>query len=650
VRLLREDGGTGDAMTRDEILAANPLKDFLPSAGVVLRGDRSKTCPRKTHEGFDVSVDFGKNVWKCHACGIGGSFLDWIAERDNVPVADVLRKYGSNCHGAHQRNDPPPANLSATWRKCVDGFTDEHAAKLAEWRGLSPEFVAWLRQRELVGVHQGNLALPVHGDGGAVVAFHVRAKDGGWFYHPKGAKTCPLVLGDPKAADVVLVFESQWDAFAVLDKSPNWTKDQTSPSIVTRGAGNGKLVRGLVKRGAVLLAFKQNDEAAAKWLADVTAAATADGVTVKLVATPELHKDCNDWTRAGATGADVNAAIEAATDVAEVVTPSQVETPKADTEGHTSAKIETALVSTVELASMELEPREFVLRPFWKAGDLGFIYGKRGDGKTWLGMEMAKAITTGTSAGPWTADKPWTVLYVDGEMPAEESKRRIVELGGKGENLLWLHHEIYFERTGKTLNLADAATQQELTALMQVRGVRVLFLDNLSCLFSGVKENDADSWEQVLPWLLQLRRLKIAVVIVAHAGRSGQNIRGTSRREDAAFWVLKLERNESDDPQFRGLRFSSLFTKNRNALEDDCPPLEWTFTSEQDGKITVTAKSISGVELLVSWVRAGLDSATDIAEEMGVSKGTVSKLAKKAERLGEIVIEGRCYRATKDVK
>ena len=126
-------------------------------------------------------------------------------------------------------------------------------------------------------------------------------------------------------------------------------------------------------------------------------------------------------------------------------------------------------------------------------------------------------------------------------------------------------------------------------------------------------------------------------------------MRGTSRREDAAFWVLKLEGQDSD-PLFRGCRFTSLFTKNRNALEDDCPPLEWTFTSEQDDKTTVTVKPISGVELLVSWVRAGLDSASDIAAEMGISKGQVSKLAKRAERLGEIVIEGRCYRATENKK
>jgi putative DNA primase/helicase len=649
-------------VTAAELKALLPLPELMARCGDGERAKKKVRCPfHDDHTpSFSVYQRGGLWFWKCHAgCGEGDE-LDYLKRKFGLGDTEAFAKWRelAGVNGGrpavsrrdHLQRDPkaaasvtmPEPDLSAEWQQCVAAFTDEHAAKLPTWRGYSSEFVAWLRQRQLVGLDNERFALPIHNDAGAVVGFHCRESDGTWRVEG-GCRMHPLVIGDTKTADVIFAFESQWDGFAVLDKLA-WHRAALLGVgvIVTRGASNGGKLCGLLKRDATVYAFRQNDAAAEKWIADVTAAATADGAKVKLVATPAPHKDPNDWTKAGATGNDLNAAMETAMDM------KPAEQPRADGNGETAAKIESALVSTVELAAMELTPREFVLRPFLKAGDLGFIYAKRGDGKTWLAMLIAKAIATGTSAGPWTTDKPWTALYVDGEMPAEESKRRIVALGGAGENLLWLHHEIYFERTGRTLNLADAATQQELTALMQARGVRVLVLDNLSCLFSGVKENDADSWEQVLPWLLQLRRLKIAVVIVAHAGRSGQTIRGTSRREDAAFWVLKLERQDTDDPQFRGIRFASLFTKNRNALEDDCPPLEWTFTSEQDDRTTVTAKPISGVELLVSWVRSGLDSATDIAAEMEISKGQVSKLAKRAERLGKIVIDGRHYRATSE--
>jgi hypothetical protein len=420
--------------------------------------------------------------------------------------------------------------------------------------------------------------------------------------------------------------------------------------IVTRGADNGKLVRGLVKRGAALYAWKQNDKpkedgktpAADKWLVDVVNTATADGATVRSVPTPAEFKDANDWTKAGATAADIQKATEDA---------AEVKPPKSEDETAALAAFESALVTSRQLHAMPVTVRRFIVRPFLKEGDLGFIYAKRGDGKTWLTMLLAEAAATGGKAGAWETDGCWPVLYVDGEMPADESKRRDKALGGAGDNLIWLHHEIYFERTGRSLNLTDPLAQAALTEIILQRGVRLLVLDNLSCLFYGMAENDADSWELVLPWLLDLRRRKVAVVILAHAGASGLRMRGTTRREDQAFWVLKLERkDDAAETDRRNLRFTSLFTKNRNALEDECPPMEWTFTSEPDGAATVTATPISGVELLVSWVRAGLESASDIAAEMGISKGTVSKLAKKAERLGEIVIEGRCYRATKDAK
>jgi hypothetical protein len=75
-----------------------------------------------------------------------------------------------------------------------------------------------------------------------------------------------------------------------------------------------------------------------------------------------------------------------------------------------------------------------------------------------------------------------------------------------------------------------------------------------------MKENEADSWELVNNWLLDLRRRKIAVVIVHHAGRSGE-MRGTSKREDNVFWIIALDDARKDADDKRGARFVSRFTK-----------------------------------------------------------------------------------------
>ncbi|HYV26816.1 MAG TPA: DUF3987 domain-containing protein, partial [Candidatus Eisenbacteria bacterium] len=123
------------------------------------------------------------------------------------------------------------------------------------------------------------------------------------------------VFGDPNRAANVFVFESPWDAFAVMDLL-GWHKPKSVPDtaiVITRGAGNGKRVVGLFRPETTAYAFKQNDEtkdgknAADEWLADVCAYA---GCKVLNVATPAQFKDVNDWTRAGATAADIMTGIE----------------------------------------------------------------------------------------------------------------------------------------------------------------------------------------------------------------------------------------------------------------------------------------------------------------------------------------------------
>lgn len=88
--------------------------------------------------------------------------------------------------------------------------------------------------------------------------------------------------------------------------------------------------------------------------------------------------------------------------------------------------------------------------------------------------------------------------------------------------MFYLQHEALFHLTGKVLNLTNPSVQAALLEKCQRDKMEVLILDNLSCLFTGIKENDADAWEQVLPWLLDLRRSRIAVIFIAHAGRNRQ--------------------------------------------------------------------------------------------------------------------------------
>jgi len=92
-----------------------------------------------------------------------------------------------------------------------------------------------------------------------------------------------------------------------------------------------------------------------------------------------------------------------------------------------------------------------------------------------------------------------------------------------------------------------------------------------------MRENEADSWELVNNWLLDLRRRKIAVVIVHHAGRSGE-MRGTSKREDNVFWIIALDDAKKDADDKRGARFISRFTKPSRNTQEEMPAYSGTLS------------------------------------------------------------------------
>jgi RecA-family ATPase len=202
-------------------------------------------------------------------------------------------------------------------------------------------------------------------------------------------------------------------------------------------------------------------------------------------------------------------------------------------------KYSTAICTSEQLESLEIPSRQFLMRQWIREGDLGFVFGERGSGKTWFIDAIATHLSTGRDLDNWAAREAADVLLIDGEMPLDAARDRLKGMSSGNQQLHILHHEKLFDQFGLVMNLTNERAQRIITEICLKRTIKLLILDNLSCLFSGIKENDADEWEKVLNWLLDLRRRRVAVLIVHHAGTSGR-MRGTTRREDAAFWVIRV--------------------------------------------------------------------------------------------------------------
>ena len=108
-------------------------------------------------------------------------------------------------------------------------------------------------------------------------------------------------------------------------------------------------------------------------------------------------------------------------------------------------------------------------------------------------------------------------------------------------------------------NLATTAGQQALAELIE--WADVLILDNLACLARSGDENERRPWLVLQDWLLRLRVENKVVLLVHHAGKSGDQ-RGTSAREDVLDTVIKLSR-PGDYREEDGLRVQRRFTKAR---------------------------------------------------------------------------------------
>lgn len=288
---------------REDFAADHPLQAVLTDMGVELvgKGDRRKAkCPFHEDKNPSFSVDLKDGSWNCFAgCG-GGGVIELVARREGKTVEHVLEQYGKEKAGGEQKKNTPPVD----WPAAVEAFGEAHQKRLCEWRGLSSGFVGHLVRQRMVGICDGNLAFPIFA-AGRVIGTHQRLANGGWLI--RGGVGSPWVIGDH--FENVLIFESQWDAFILMDALRWFDNPQlaaTCAIVITRGAAKGKAVQNLFPLGGRIICWMQNDQpdakgnvASDKWLSDLVHVLQRTHVCRP----PKSFKDLNDWWRSGEVNA-----------------------------------------------------------------------------------------------------------------------------------------------------------------------------------------------------------------------------------------------------------------------------------------------------------------------------------------------------------
>lgn len=288
-----------------------------------------------------------------------------------------------------------------------------------------------------------------------------------------------------------------------------------------------------------------------------------------------------------------------------------------------------------ELARVPFKVRETILDPWLHSQDLCMVFASRGIGKTHFGLAVAYAVASGGRFLRWQAAKPAKVLYLDGELPGSVMQRRLLMHCPAVEpapGFLRVFTPDLPEMDGRPLpDLATFEGQDEINAMIEPDTALVI-VDNLSAWARTGRENEAESWHPVAAWMLSLRRRGIAVMLIHHAGKGGQQ-RGTSKKEDLLDVVIGLSRPKDYDPQ-QGAVFVAEFTKARNLTGEDAESLEIALTGDEDrAGWTWRTVEASTFDRVVALANEGM-KPNDIAAELEVNKSTVSRHLRRARADG----------------
>lgn len=293
------------------------------------------------------------------------------------------------------------------------------------------------------------------------------------------------------------------------------------------------------------------------------------------------------------------------------------------------------VVDLAEFLSLTLPPRELILTPWLPKAGLCMLHAYRGVGKTHMSLGIAYAVANGGEFLTWKAEKPRGVLYIDGEMPAvalQERLARIVLMNG--DNNIPNRLRIITPDL-QPYGIPDLATLegQEIINHYIDDDIELIIVDNISCLASSIKENDANDWAPLQTWILGRRIKGKSVLLIHHSGKGGTQ-RGTSKKEDVLDTVIFLERPK-DYESSQGARFNVRYEKNRGFFGDDAKPFEAQLCLNEKSDSFWKAQTLeeSNYEKAIALANDGIKQS-DIATELELNKGTISRYISRARQEG----------------
>jgi hypothetical protein len=180
----------------------------------------------------------------------------------------------------------------------------------------------------------------------------------------------------------------------------------------------------------------------------------------------------------------------------------------------------------------ESRPQPWLVEQLWGASSVGVIGGAPKCSKTWLGLDLALSVATGTAClGRYAVPQPGPVLVYLAEDALPIVRQRVEGLA-RHRGLALERVEIHVI-TAPILRLDRDPHRRQLQATAQRLRPRLLLLDPLVRLH-GIDENSAGEVAGLLAYIRELQRqLDLSVMLVHHTRKNaagvaaGQSLRGS---------------------------------------------------------------------------------------------------------------------------
>lgn len=229
-----------------------------------------------------------------------------------------------------------------------------------------------------------------------------------------------------------------------------------------------------------------------------------------------------------------------------------------------------SFLSAKEVVNKEFEEHPWLIKNVLYSQGFCFIYGSEGTGKSFITLDIAKAVASGEDwLDVFEVPNSVPVLILDKENPLSMTKQRLQGLGmGELDNVYFLEYPEKFRFSNPDGTPTEFATT--LTSIIAMKKIGLIIFDSFVDFVVG-SENSAQETQTFFDGIRSLYP-QIAYLPIHHENKptagisrsSGQKLRGSSNINAQTFTMFRLEAvgNSKTD-------FTLQQTKNRHSQKLD---------------------------------------------------------------------------------